>query len=261
MTDTAHALAALLYVVGAVLAFGPLVGPGARRVTPWLLGAGAIVHAAGFVALHRVAPVLTLESLPVAFSLIGWLVPVAYLLSLGFARVRDVGLYVGLVAGFFTTMAWLGLQQPVAPTASTSHTWSHVHTLLSTFGFSLLALASLAGVAYLAKERSLKRRGAARLTLPPLESLDRLGHFTLSLGFALLTLGMLAGFAWSSSRGGSPWTEHSGWLVAAWLLYLLPVSLRVVRKQHGPQPARGVVFGFAFLAFSYIGVRLLGGAP
>jgi ABC-type uncharacterized transport system permease subunit len=261
MTDTAYALAALLYLVAGSLACRPLVGRVAGRATPWLLGAGAVVHAAGFVALHRVGPVVLLESFPASFSLIGWLLPVAYLLSLRLTRVRDMGLYVGLVAGVFTSIAWLAVEPPAAPAHLTLQTWSHAHALLSTGGFSLLALASLAGMGYLEKERSLKRKRAQRLTLPSLQSLDRLEHLTLSLGFPLLTLGMLAGFAWGLSRGASPWTQHSLWLIAAWVIYLLPVGLRVVGHRQGEQPARSVVFGFAFLAFSYVGVHLLGDAP
>ena len=41
-------------------------------------------------------------------------------------------------------------------------------------------------------------------------------------------------------------------------VYLVPVSLRVVQRQHGPRPARSVVLGFAVLTFCYVGVRLLG---
>ena len=53
MTETAYALAALLYLVAGLLACRPLVGPTPGRATPWLLGAGTVIHAAGFVALHR----------------------------------------------------------------------------------------------------------------------------------------------------------------------------------------------------------------
>ena len=47
--------------------------------------------------------------------------------------------------------------------------------------------------------------------------------------------------------------------LVAWCVYLRPVGLRVVGGQHGDRPARSVVLGFAVLAFSYIGIRLLGG--
>ena len=131
--------------------------------------------------------------------------------------------------------------------------------LLGTSGFALLALSSLAGLGYLAKERALKRRRGFALSLPALESLDRGEHLTLALGFALLTLGVATGFAWGVRQGLDPWTRHT----------VLPArglgpctccrSARAcVRQQQGAWPARGVVWSFAFLAFSYIGIRLLG---
>jgi ABC-type uncharacterized transport system permease subunit len=256
MTTALHLLAALLYLAGAAI--------DARARAParqgiWLLGLGTLAQAVAFVSLHAQDPPLPLESFPSALSLIGWLVAVSYLLSLGFARVREVGRFVGAAAAFFTAVAALGLWLTPAPTLrpGSGGGWSHAHVLLSTFGFALLALSSMAGLAYLAKERALKRK-RERVGLPSLESLDRLEHLTLALGFPLLTLGMLCGFAWSARQALEPWTLHSLFLIAAWLVYLWPLRVRVLRRQRGDRPARLVVTGFVVLAVSYIGVRLLG---
>jgi ABC-type uncharacterized transport system permease subunit len=175
--------------------------------------------------------------------------------------VRGVGTWVAGAAALFTSAAAVGLMgvEKLPPVdVAAGGAWSHAHVLLSTLGFSLLALTSLAGLAYLTKKRALKRNEAARFGLPSLESLDRMEHVTLSLGFSLLSLGMATGFLWSMNRGASPWTQHSQWLVVAWAIYLLPVGMRVINRQHGDRPARIVTFGFAFLAFSYLGIRLLG---
>ena len=58
-------------------------------------------------------------------------------------------------------------------------------------------------------------------------------------------IGVVTGFAWGIGHGLSPWTGHSLFLLGAWAIYLGPVSLRLVRQQHGTLPARGVVVGFA----------------
>ena len=261
MTELLHEIAAALYL-GAAAAGGWSVLKGrVARWVPHLLVLGALVHAMGFVVLHRDEPPIPLESFPAALSLMGWLIAVAYLLSMRFARIQAVGSWVGLVAGLFTGVAWLELlvgPQTVTSVAG-SGTWSHAHVLLSALGFSFLALASVAGLAYLAKERALKAKSGVGQSLPSLESLDRMEHFTLALGFPLLTLGVATGFVWGIDRGLSPWTWHSYWLLAAWAVYLLPIGLRVVGHQHGEKPARSVVLGFAVLAFSYIGIRLIGG--
>ncbi len=268
MTTALHLLAGLLYAAAAGI---DAPSAGRARAGTWLLGAGALVQALAYVSLHAEQPPLPLESFPAALSLIGWLVAISYLSSLGFARVREVGRFVAAAAASFALIAalgmWLGPRPGLRPGSGSA--WSHAHVLLSTLGFALLALSSLAGLAYLAKERALKRkriwspravaRGGERNGLPSLESLDRLEHLTLAIGFPLLTLGMACGFAWSARHALAPWTSHSLFLIAAWLVYLLPLRLRVLRRQHGDRPARLVVAGFVVLAFSYIGVRLLGG--
>lgn len=264
MTLLGHALAAALYLSAAVLGWRPARGVERGSGVRWLLAAGAALHALGLYGMHLEQPPVPLESVPASLSLIGWLVSLAYLGALAAARVQSAGAWVALVAALFTLAAELGLQLGVAPSQPRAglSLWSHAHVLLSTAGFSLLALASLSGAGYLAQERLLKRKSprprALGPELPSLESLDRAQHVTLSLGFVLLTLGVVTGFAWGIARGESLWTVHALFLLVAWLGYLFPVALRLVRHQHGPRPALGAVFGFALLAFSYLGVRVLG---
>jgi ABC-type transport system involved in cytochrome c biogenesis permease subunit len=260
MTHYAYELAVVLYLSAALVGWFSRPEERWTRPVSWLLGLGATLQTLGFVGLHQQKPPVPLESFPAALALIAWLTVVAYLFSLGIARFRGMGMWVGAIAGVITLGAELGLRlrSPTPPLPDDGGAWSHAHVLLSGGGFSMLALASLAGIAYLAKERDLKRKRGPRFALPSLEGLDRVEHVALSLGFPLLTLGMVTGFVWGADRGLSPWTGHSVWLLCAWLVYLVPITLRVFRNQHGPAPARSVVLGFAFLAFSYIGVRLLG---
>ena len=265
MTALLHAIAAGLYlIVGVIGRVGARNVDAAarttrRRVTAGL-GIGVVVHGLAFVAIHAGATEISLESFAAALSLIGWLVPMVYLLSLRVARVPEVGSWVAFLAGGFSlaALAGLALSAPAASPPAAGGTWSHAHVLLSTLGFSLLMITSMAGIAYLAKERALKSKRVQRIALPSLESLDRLEHVTLSLGFSLLTLGVVSGFVWGLSRGVTLWTYHSAALVVAWSIYLLPVGMRVARREHGDRPARVVVVGFGVLAFSYLGIRVLG---
>ena len=259
MTHLGHELAAVLYLGAALYGWMGRQRERTGRTVVWGVALGALPHSVGLYGLHFETPPVPLESFPAAVSLIGWLIVLAFLGSLAVARVRPVGVWVAALAAVFTGAADLGLwlREPLGSELGAG-AWSHAHVLLSTAGFSLLALASLAGLGYLAKERELKQKRRARVLLPALESLDRAEHATLSLGYALLTLGVVSGFGWGLSHGLSPWTVHSLFLLGAWAVYLVPVGLRVLRHQHGPRPARGVVVSFAILAFSYLGVRLLG---
>jgi ABC-type uncharacterized transport system permease subunit len=263
MTLIAHGFASALYLFAAFLGWtGRSLGLGSRGI-PVVVWIAVVIHAAGFYGLHLQDPPVPLSSFPAALSLIGWGVALAWLLWGRVVRLRASGPWVATIAAGFTIPAVLGLQ--LAAHRAEEHevisVWSHPHVLLGTAGFSLLALASLAGLGYLAKERGLKRRRAWHQGLPALESLDHAEHVTLALGFALLTLGVATGFAWSVSQQLDPWNRHTLFLLAAWGVYLIPVGARVVRQQRGPWPARGVVLGFLFLACSYIGINLIGAGP
>ncbi len=259
MTFVAHFAAAGLYGLAALL--GSRLGRG--RGIAWMLGVAVAVHAIAFLGLHREQPPVPLESTAAAISLIGWLVASSYLLSLPLARTSAsaVGLWVSLVAGGLTAAAGLGLVlgSPEDRIVTSGGAWPHAHVLMSAAAFALLALSGLAGTAYLAKERALKRKRPLDLQLPSLESLDRLEYGALCVGFPLLTLGVLSGYAWVLSRGGDPMSPHALFLVVAWIVFLVPVVLRVFRREQGPRASRSVVFGFVILAASYLGIRLIGG--
>lgn len=257
-----HALAALIYALAALRGWQALRRGEPAHAAGWWLSSAAVIHAAGFVSLHTQDPPVPLSSFPAALSLIGWLLPVSFLLSLRVARVRAVGAWVAGLAALHTGLAAVGLVvSPPPPEPEAAGALSHAHVLLSTLGFSLLGLASLAGLGYLVKDFALKGRRPARFALPSLESLDRLVHFALSFGYPLLTLGVLTGFVWGTSHDFSPWSGHALWLLVAWAVYLVPIGMLVFQRRRGDRPARGAVLSFALLAFAYIGVRLIGVGP
>jgi ABC-type uncharacterized transport system permease subunit len=259
MTLVAHLSAAGLYALAAASGTAPAR---LRRSLPLLLGAGAAVHILGFLGLHLQEPPVPLVSTAAALSLIGWLAATSYLISLGLARTVAVGLWVGLGAAVLTLAAALGLYlaPPPASPAPPAGAWPHAHVLFASAGFALLGLSAISGAAYITKERALKSKRPGRLELPSLESLDRLELGGLALGFPLLTLGVLSGYAWVYTHGGNSWSPHALFLLVGWLVFLVPVTLRVLRREHGRRVSRAVLLGFATLAACYLGVRLIGGA-
>ena len=258
MTLLAHGAASALYLFAAFLGWtrGASLHP---RGVRWVVAFAVAIHTFGLYGLHLTDPPVPLSSFPAALSLIGWLIALIWFAVPRALHLRDAGPWVAFLAAAFTIPAELGLQLSAPhPAAAGGLAWSHAHVLLGAAGFGLLALSSLAGLGYLAKERALKRRLGFARSLPALEALDRAEHVTLLFGFALLTLGVATGFAWGVREGADPWTRHTIFLLAAWAVFLMPVGARILRQQQGAWPARGVLACFAFLAFSYIGIRLLG---
>lgn len=138
---------------------------------------------------------------------------------------------------------------------------SHVHILLASAGLGLLGISGLAGLFYLFEHRRLKRRRLSHrgLKWPSLEALDRVGLVALTMGFPLLTLGLVTGAAWVREVQGQLWTgsEHAMWTLVAWGIYAGLCVARFVGHQGARQAAASAVGGFAFLLFAVLGVEIL----
>jgi len=195
----AHALHVATAAVYLFAALGAVAGLGlrvraAQRVAVASLGLGAALHAAAFWQLHTLVPTPSLVELPLAASLMAWLTVLAFLALL--TRVRGLAL-AALVApaaflGAFAGAIWLSIR---TGSAEQLHpVLAHLHVVLASAGFALLALAGGAGALYLAHHRSIKsKRAAASSALPSLEALERTNTGALALGFTLLSLGVLTG--------------------------------------------------------------------
>jgi len=131
--------------------------------------------------------------------------------------------------------------------------------LLASAGLGLLALASVAGVAFLREASRLKYKGRPQLSqLPALETLDRVNIVALSVGFPLLTLGVLTGMFWLQGEAGHVWsgTPHEIWMTLAWAIYGALLLARFAAHQSARNAALSAIGGFVFLLFAVIGIGL-----
>jgi len=260
---TLHQLTTAAYLA-AVLAAGLSLGlPSARmsRVAVGLLVVGFIVHTGAFMALHELDPTPALTELPLALSLMAWIGTASYLLVL--LRVHGAQLAVVVAplsfgGAFFAAAALPGAQPP---DPSTSPLWSHLHVLLASTGLSLLGLAGAAGVVYVIHHRAIKskRAGPLRLPLPSLEALDRVNALALSIGFLVLTLGLLSGMAWVYAADGHLWpgTSHANATAVAWGVYAVVLFTRYGARLGARRSAISSAAGFAVLLVAVVGVGVL----
>jgi ABC-type transport system involved in cytochrome c biogenesis permease subunit len=81
------------------------------------------------------------------------------------------------------------------------------------------------------------------------------------LGWTLLTLGILTGMVWSSSRDNRLWHNDPKEIFAAltWLLYLALILYRATAHWRGRMAAWMGVLGFALVLCTFLGARFLGG--
>ena len=97
-----------------------------------------------------------------------------------------------------------------------------------------------------------------RLTL--LESLDNLSYRTISFGFPLLTIGIIAGAVWANEAWGSYWSwdPKETWALITWLVFASYLHARITKSWQGKKPAIIASFGFIVVWSCYLGVNFLG---
>ena len=93
-----------------------------------------------------------------------------------------------------------------------------------------------------------------------LESIDNLSYRTISFGFPLLTIGIIAGAVWANEAWGSYWSwdPKETWALITWLVFASYLHARLTRSWQGEKPAMIASLGFVVVWICYLGVNFLG---
>ena len=98
------------------------------------------------------------------------------------------------------------------------------------------------------------------VAMPVAEQLDSLSYRTITVGFLLLSVGLVSGAVWANEAWGSwwSWDPKETWALICWLVYAAYLHTRLIRGWQGRKPAFVAVAGLVVIAVCYIGVNLLG---
>ena len=98
------------------------------------------------------------------------------------------------------------------------------------------------------------------IQLSTTEQLDSLSYRTITVGFLMLTVGIVSGAVWANEAWGSYWSwdPKETWALICWLVYAAYLHTRLSRGWQGRRPALLAVAGLVVIAVCYIGVNLLG---
>lgn len=90
--------------------------------------------------------------------------------------------------------------------------------------------------------------------------LDRWSSRITSLGFTLLTIGILSGAVWANEAWGSYWNwdPKEIWAFITWIIFLISLHIRKNKKDEGINSAIISSIGFFIIWISYFGINLLG---
>ena len=93
-----------------------------------------------------------------------------------------------------------------------------------------------------------------------IESIDNLSYRTISFGFPLLTIGIIAGAVWANEAWGSYWSwdPKETWALITWLVFAAYLHARITKSWQGEKPAMIAALGFVAVWICYLGVNFLG---
>ena len=146
-----------------------------------------------------------------------------------------------------------------------------VAVLLTDRGEELELRSSSIGTGAYRKARVLAAEGSVAVQNPPeiqlssihfsrTEQLDSLSYRTITVGFLLLTVGIISGAVWANEAWGSwwSWDPKETWALICWLVYAAYLHTRLSRGWQGRRPALVAASGLVVIVVCYIGVNLLG---
>lgn len=164
-----------------------------------LLGAGALAHT--FVIGMQTMEVghVPFAGTTQAISTFVWLLALAYLYIETSTEERGLGIFVLPIITMLQLIPALRPQgvEPRSPLFESPLFWTHVSAML--FAYASFGLAAVIGITYVLqfKEIKAKHLGFFYTRLPSLQVLDVMNSRIVFVGWALLTMGILAGALWA----------------------------------------------------------------
>ena len=168
---------------------------------------------------------------------------------------------------------------PLVPALRSS--WLVMHVSVIMISYAALLVGSLLSLAVLFTDRgnSLELRSSSigsggyrqaqlatpqlqlsSVAMPAVEQLDSLSYRTITVGFLLLSVGLVSGAVWANEAWGSwwSWDTKETWALICWLVYAAYLHTRLIRGWQGRKPALVAAAGLVVIVVCYIGVNLLG---
>ncbi len=196
--------------------------------------------AASFFSWVLVLVFLALEYRYKSHVLGAFVVPLAFLSVLSAALLRD------RVTSIDPSLLGVGLT---------------LHTSLILLGSAAFCLSFVVAVMYLIQMRLLKSKRFNSLYhhLPPLDACDDMIGKGITIGFPLMTLGILSGAVGSKFVLGSYWDWSSKQILSAaiWAFYLVMVVGRYYYGMRAKRAAWLAILGFAGVVMSFVGIDML----
>lgn len=230
---------------------------------------GAMAAGAGMQLLWFLLAAATLQRFPVhtlgqSLLFFALLIAVVYLYVEFWLKIKGLGFFASALSVLMTLSSLpfaTKLSSRVASSPVLSSPWFLIHVSVIFLSYGVFALAFCSSLAYLIQERLLKGKkpGGIARRLPPLDLLDLLINRLVTIGFPLLTLGIITGALWAQMAWGSwwRWDPKETWALITWLIYAIYLHARSISGWKGHKLVLLIVIGFLVLLFTFLGVTYL----
>jgi cytochrome c-type biogenesis protein CcsB len=256
-----YLLSFLLYLVGMVR--------GTERwqtAASWVARLGFLVQTAALLLRWKTSYDLGIGHVPLAnfyesLVFFAWALLLVYLLVEWRTRNASLGAFVLPLA--FLALAYASISpgvsdriQPLIPALQSN--WLTVHVLTCFLAYAAFAVAFGLAVMTLVKGGQEGEAGRFRRLIPTAGWIEVLIDQAVTLGFVLLTLGIMTGSVWAHYAWGSYWSwdPKETWSLITWLVYAVMLHARSVGWR-GRRMAWLALAGFACVLFTYLGVNYL----
>lgn len=234
---------------------------GTRQIGHALFLAAAALHTITIVSRYFEAGHTPITSHHETVSFFAWSLGGCYLSFRWRYTVKNLGVFVSVLVVMLMLAATFSSREILPLPPALQSWWLPVHASIALIADGFLALACIGGIMYLLQEREIKQKrfGLFYSRLPSLEALDKLNHHCLSVGFPLLTLGLITGSIWAKQAWGAywHWDPKETWSLITWFLYAAVVHQRFTVGWRGRRAAILSIIAFLSVLFTLWGVSFL----
>ncbi len=241
--------AAYFFAVAAYIVFFITQRGNIRQIGRTILFAAALLHSATIIARYIEAGHTPITSIHEIVSFFAWSIAWCYLSFRWRYTVKNFGTFASVMVFILMLLASLAPRE-VLPIPPNMQTWLlPAHASVAIVADAFLALAAIGGGMYLLQERELKQKkfGFFFSRLPSLEMLDKLNNHCISIGFPLMTVGMITGYIWARQIWGGRnwhWDPKIIWSMITWLLYAGLMHQRFTVGWRGRRAALMTIIAF-----------------
>ncbi|MHC4481037.1 MAG: c-type cytochrome biogenesis protein CcsB [Planctomycetota bacterium] len=143
--------------------------------------------------------------------------------------------------------------EPLLPSLKSN--WLLAHVLTCFVAYAAFAVAFATSLIYLLSAAFIEPERRAQT----LDRLDNLTYRAITLGFPLLTMGIVTGAVWANACWGRYWSwdPKETWSLITWMIYSACLHLRYAAGWKGRWAAWIAIVGFVSVIFTYLGVNYL----